>query len=127
YLPPPGGAPTPGLGGRARRMLRRHPEVLTARLAALARAAAGLTTTLQVMAPMVTDADEAAFFAAACREAGVEHPGVMIEVPAAALRARDIAPEVEFFSIGTNDLAQYACAADRQVGGLRSEEHTSEL
>ncbi len=73
---------------------------------------------LQVMAPMVTDAAEAAWFAAACREAGIEHPGVMIEVPAAALRARDVALEVEFFSIGTNDLTQYACAADRQVGGL---------
>jgi phosphotransferase system enzyme I (PtsI) len=118
FLPAPGEEPNPALGERGVRMALRHPDVLAAQLAALVRAAAGLTAKLQVMAPMVTDAGDAAWFAERCREAGVEHPGVMIEVPAAALRARDVAAEVEFFSIGTNDLTQYACAADRQVGGL---------
>ncbi|TYK53677.1 phosphoenolpyruvate--protein phosphotransferase [Actinomadura decatromicini] len=118
FLPPPAEEPNPALGERGLRMTRLHPEVLSAQLAALARAASGLPVKLQVMAPMVADADEAAYFAGVCRDAGIEHPGVMIEIPAAALRARDLAPEVEFFSIGTNDLTQYACAADRQVGAL---------
>ncbi|WP_197016093.1 phosphoenolpyruvate--protein phosphotransferase [Actinomadura viridis] len=118
FLPPPGEEPNPALGERGLRLSRVHPEVLRAQLAALARAAEGLPARLEVMAPMVTGVEEAEFFAESCRAAGIDRPGVMIEVPAAALRARDLVTEVEFFSIGTNDLTQYACAADRQIGGL---------
>ncbi len=119
FLPPrPGTEPNPALGERGLRLLQRHPEVLADQLTALGRAAAGLTARLQVMAPMVADVADARQFAEACRAAGIPAAGVMIEIPAAALRARDIAGVVDFFSLGTNDLAQYACAADRQMGAL---------
>ena len=118
FLPLPAAEPNPALGERGLRLLQRHPEVLADQLTALVRAAAGLTAKLQVMAPMVADVADARDFVAACRAAGVPSAGVMIEIPAAALRARDVAAAVDFFSLGTNDLAQYACAADRQVGAL---------
>ncbi|MQA84965.1 MAG: phosphoenolpyruvate--protein phosphotransferase [Streptosporangiales bacterium] len=119
FLPPPSPEPNPALGERGVRMLRRHPDVLAGQLDALARAAAGGGARLEVMAPMVADAAEAAWFADACREAGIRTGiGVMVELPSAALRARDIVVAVDFVSIGTNDLAQYAFGADRQVGAL---------
>ncbi|MCW2944006.1 MAG: phosphoenolpyruvate-protein phosphotransferase, partial [Actinoallomurus sp.] len=118
FLPALSEEPNPALGERGLRMLRRRPEVLAGQLRALARAASGLPVELRVMAPMVADAAEARCFAEACRAAGIARAGVMIEIPAAAVRARDLAAEADFFSVGTNDLAQYAFAADRQVGAL---------
>jgi len=61
---------------------------------------------------MVATRAEARCFADKVRDYGLV-PGVMIEVPAAALRCQDILQEVDFVSIGTNDLSQYTMAADR--------------
>ena len=111
--------PNPALGVRGLRTLLDHPEVLRTQLRALARAAEGLPVHLEVMAPMVADRIDAKAFADACREAGLAAKfGAMVEIPSAALRARSILQEVEFLSLGTNDLAQYTFAADRQVGAV---------
>ncbi|MEU7874398.1 phosphoenolpyruvate--protein phosphotransferase [Dactylosporangium sp. NPDC049140] len=110
--------PNPALGVRGLRIARRSPEVLSTQLAAVATAAAANTADVWVMAPMVATAAEAAEFAAACRAHGLPSAGVMIEVPAAALRAQAILRDVDFLSLGTNDLSQYTFAADRMAGDL---------
>jgi phosphotransferase system enzyme I (PtsI) len=115
----PADEPNPALGVRGLRSLLDHPEVLQGQLSALAKAAEGLPVYLEVMAPMVADRGDAKAFAEACRTAGLQaKSGVMVEIPSAALRARAVLQEVEFLSLGTNDLAQYTFAADRQVGTL---------
>lgn len=115
----PSDEPNPALGVRGLRTLLDHPDVLRTQLRALATAARGLPTGLEVMAPMVADRQDAKGFADACRDAGISAKvGVMVEIPSAALRARSILREVEFLSLGTNDLAQYTFAADRQVGAV---------
>lgn len=115
----PADEPNPALGVRGLRTLLDHPDVLRTQLTALAKAAEGLPVHLEVMAPMVADRADARAFADACRAAGLRAKfGAMVEIPSAALRARSILREVEFLSLGTNDLAQYTFAADRQVGAV---------
>ena len=108
----------PALGVRGYRLVRTHPELLDTQLHALAQAQTETGTTPWVMAPMIATAAEARAFAMRARAAGVATVGVMIEVPAAALRAREILAEVDFVSLGTNDLAQYTMATDRLRGEL---------
>ncbi|MGC5628762.1 phosphoenolpyruvate--protein phosphotransferase [Georgenia sp. Z1344] len=114
----------PALGVRGYRLVRTMPEIVRDQLRALASArgqAGADAAELWVMAPMISTAGEAAEFVATAREAGLTDGvglGVMVEVPAVALRADGVLADVDFASLGTNDLAQYTMASDRLLGGL---------
>ncbi|WP_028267720.1 phosphoenolpyruvate--protein phosphotransferase [Arthrobacter sp. MA-N2] len=110
--------PNPALGVRGYRTDFTTPGVLERQLEAIAIAARESEAEVWVMAPMISTPAEAARFAALCGAAGIKTPGVMVEVPSAALTAASVLRHVGFASLGTNDLTQYAMAADRQLGPL---------
>jgi phosphotransferase system enzyme I (PtsI) len=107
----------PALGVRGVRISFGNPGLLTRQLESIAAAAQATNSSPWVMAPMIATPDEAKSFAAEARSFGLT-PGVMIEIPAAALLAGHILEHVDFLSIGTNDLAQYTMAADRMSAEL---------
>jgi phosphoenolpyruvate-protein phosphotransferase/dihydroxyacetone kinase phosphotransfer subunit len=130
----------PFLGVRGIRLALEQPDLLETQLRAVLRTAAEYP--LKVMFPMVATLEEyrqakavLADVRAGLERAGAPTPdeldvGVMIEVPAAALAAEQFAPEVDFFSLGTNDLTQYTMAAERgnaAVAGLADGLHPSVL
>jgi phosphoenolpyruvate-protein phosphotransferase/dihydroxyacetone kinase phosphotransfer subunit len=108
------------LGVRGFRAAATRPEVLYDQLKAIKEAADAETADVWVMAPMITTLEEVRSFAQVAHSVDLPIIGVMIETPAAALQAEQILAEVDFVSIGTNDLAQYTFAADRQSAPLAS-------
>jgi len=110
----------PALGLRGLRALRASEQILLDQLTALKGAQDATEADLWVMAPMVADAEETKYFVKLGKALGLKTVGVMAEVPSLAVMADQVLAAADFVSIGTNDLTQYALAADRMLGSVAS-------